>query len=174
MEIIACPKCGSRRIYQGTLGDGVLTGYTSREVCHNCGFQGMPLIFDSEEDYINFLENLPKKTMIKENKPIIKDKEKRKMVKTKRPVGIIILSFILIFQAILFIDVFFFNWKYLFIPIWLFAYYLMVFSISAVILPYGFIKGKTWSYTLGGILFGFSIPIGLIFLYYLTRPHLSK
>lgn len=55
MEIKACPRCGSTNIYQGTIGDGVLTGYTSREVCKNCGFQGMPVIFNSEKDYKKFL-----------------------------------------------------------------------------------------------------------------------
>ena len=48
MEIIACPNCGSRKIYQGTMGEGVLTGYTTRSVCRNCGYQGMPIIFDQD------------------------------------------------------------------------------------------------------------------------------
>jgi len=57
MEIIACPKCGSRRIFQGRLRDGLLTGYTSKDVCRNCGYQGMPIIFDSESDYKKFLKS---------------------------------------------------------------------------------------------------------------------
>lgn len=56
MEIIACPKCGSRRIFQGQMRDGVLTGYNTRSVCRDCGFQGMPIIFDSEENYKKFLK----------------------------------------------------------------------------------------------------------------------
>ncbi len=56
MEILACPRCGSRRIYQGRMRDGVLTGYTSRDVCRDCGFQGMPIIFDSEDSYKKFLK----------------------------------------------------------------------------------------------------------------------
>ena len=60
MQIIACPKCGSRKIFQGTIGDGVLTGYTSREVCKDCGYQGMPFIFDTEKDYLEFLKDLKK------------------------------------------------------------------------------------------------------------------
>jgi rRNA maturation protein Nop10 len=65
MEIKACPRCGSTNIYQGTIGDGVLTGYTNRDVCKNCGFQGMPVIFNSEEDYKKFLNGLKKDKSIK-------------------------------------------------------------------------------------------------------------
>lgn len=61
MEITACPKCGSKKIYQGRMSDGVLTGYTNRKVCRNCGYQGSPIIFDSEKDYKKFLEELKKK-----------------------------------------------------------------------------------------------------------------
>jgi DNA-directed RNA polymerase subunit RPC12/RpoP len=57
MEVIACPNCGSRKIFQGRLRDGLLTGYTSKNVCRECGYQGMPIIFDSETDYIKFLKS---------------------------------------------------------------------------------------------------------------------
>ena len=60
MNITACPKCGSRNIFQGRLKDGVLTGYTSREVCRDCGYRGSPIIFDSEKDYKIFVEQLKK------------------------------------------------------------------------------------------------------------------
>ena len=66
MEITACPKCGSRKIFQGNIGEGVLTGYTSRNVCKDCGYQGMPLIFDSENEYKKFLEGLAKDKECKE------------------------------------------------------------------------------------------------------------
>ena len=59
------------------------------------------------------------------------------------------------------------------IPAWLWIYYIIIFVISAIILPYGLIKGKGWAWTFGGMLFALSIPIGLIFLYYLTRPHVK-
>jgi hypothetical protein len=55
----------------------------------------------------------------------------------------------------------------------LWIYYISIFIISALILPYGFLKGKQWSWTIGGILFALSIPIGLIFLYYITRPNVK-
>jgi len=58
LEIIACPKCGSRKIFQGRLKEGVLTGYTSKEVCRDCGYQGIPIIFDDVENYKKFLEAL--------------------------------------------------------------------------------------------------------------------
>lgn len=61
MKISACPKCGSRRIFQGRMEDGVLTGYTSREVCRDCGYRGSPIIFDSEKEYKKFLEELKTK-----------------------------------------------------------------------------------------------------------------
>jgi rRNA maturation protein Nop10 len=72
MEIIACPNCGSKKIFQGTMGDGVLTGYTTRSVCKNCGYQGMPIIFDTEENYQKFL---------KEKKTLSKKKEIKKKIK---------------------------------------------------------------------------------------------
>ncbi|MGF3554180.1 MAG: hypothetical protein ACQXXF_02745 [Thermoplasmatota archaeon] len=53
-------------------------------------------------------------------------------------------------------------------------YYVSIFILSALILPYGFLKGKGWAWTIGGALFAFSIPIGLIFLFYITRPHVKK
>lgn len=58
MTITACPKCGSRKIFQGRLKEGVLTGYTTKYVCRNCGYQGFPLIFDTEEEYKKFIEQL--------------------------------------------------------------------------------------------------------------------
>ena len=60
MKITACPKCGSRNIFQGRLKDGVLTGYTSRDVCRDCGYRGSPIIFDSENEYIKFVKELRK------------------------------------------------------------------------------------------------------------------
>ena len=54
MKITACPICGSRKIFQGRLKEGVLTGYTSRYVCRKCGYQGSPIIFDSEKEYKKF------------------------------------------------------------------------------------------------------------------------
>ena len=54
MSITACPKCGSRKIFQGRLKDGVLTGYADRYVCRDCGYQGSPVIFDNMDEYNKF------------------------------------------------------------------------------------------------------------------------
>ena len=44
MEITACPKCRSKRIYQATLGSELPAGYTSKYVCKDCSYKGMPFI----------------------------------------------------------------------------------------------------------------------------------
>ena len=79
MQITACPKCGSRNIFQGRLKDGVLTGYTSRDVCRDCGYRGSPIIFDSENEYIKFVKELKKEESSDESGDIsdlsVKDKQ---------------------------------------------------------------------------------------------------
>ena len=168
MEIKACPNCGSRRIFQGRMGDGVLTGYTSKDVCRDCGYQGMAIFFDSEEDYKNFLKS---KSLKKIQKKKIK-KDEKTVTKNKTPVGILILAFLMIFEAILSILIYYsFFSPDMINYIWI--YYIIIFVISAVILPYGLIKGKGWAWTIGGALFALSIPIGLISVYYLPRPHVK-
>lgn len=169
MEIKACPNCGSRKIYQGRMGDGVLTGYTSKDVCRNCGFQGMPIIFDSEVEYKNFLKS---KSLEEPNNEVKEKKVDIKQIKHDRPLGVTILAFIMIFEAIFTVFLYYFL-GVVYINAWLWIYYITVFVISAIILPYGILKGKSWAWTIGGILFALSIPIGLIFLYYLTRPHVK-
>ncbi len=166
MEIIACPNCGSRKIYQGTMGDGVLTGYTFREVCRNCGYQGMPIIFVSEKEYKNFLKE---KTSKKQSNIKI---EEKKSIKQKRPIGLIFLSLIIILLAILSIYLYY-QMLWIRVNDLLWIYYISIFILSAIVLPYGFLKGKQWAWTIGGILFALSVPIGLIFLFYITRPHVK-
>ena len=169
MEIKACLNCGSRKIYQGRMGDGVLTGYTSKDVCRNCGFQGMPIIFDSEEEYKKFLKS---KSIEEPNNEVKEKKLDIKEIKHDRPLGVTILAFIMIFEAIFTVFLYYFL-GVIYTNAWLWIYYITVFVISAIILPYGILKGKSWAWTIGGILFALSIPIGLIFLYYLTRPHVK-
>jgi hypothetical protein len=58
VKIEACISCGSRNIRSGTISDGVLPGYTDglvTYVCDDCNHRGLPLIFDSEEEYEKFL-----------------------------------------------------------------------------------------------------------------------
>ncbi|MEA2055640.1 MAG: hypothetical protein U9O49_02265 [Candidatus Thermoplasmatota archaeon] len=181
------------------MGDGVLTGYVNRDVCKDCGYQGMPIIFDSEDEYKKFLASLSKDKEARVEKPgqVVEDKIENEHVKltknekqlleflnepTKekptethrpsRPLGVTILSFIMIVNAI-FIVCLYYSLMSVNIVLWLWAYYIIVFIISAIILPYGLLKGKEWAWTIGAILYALSIPIGLFFLYYLTRPHVK-
>ena len=167
MEIKACPKCGGNKIYQGRIGDGVLTGYINRDVCRNCGYQGMPIIFDSEKEYKKFLESKSLKEKIKNNM------KHNKQLKTELPLGVIILTVLIIIQAI-FTVLLYYTFNISYVNTWLWVYYIIVFLISAIILPYGLITGKSWAWTIGGMLFALSIPIGLIFLYYITRSHVKR
>jgi len=67
MTIAACPRCGSTRIEMGTLGTGVTFGVTSwKSVCRNCGYQGEPLLFDTEKGYNEFFQKLTKNVSPKE------------------------------------------------------------------------------------------------------------
>jgi len=61
MKTTACPKCGSKRIEMGTMGAGVTFGVTSwKSVCKDCGYQGEPLLFDSEKEYQKFFQGISK------------------------------------------------------------------------------------------------------------------
>ena len=83
--------------------------------------------------------------------------------------GVLILAFIMVIQAIFSILIYYsFFSSHILSILWL--YYIIIFIISAIILPLGLIKGRGWAWTIGSALFALSIPIGLIFLYYLTRP----
>ena len=194
MKIYACPKCGSRKIGQGAMDVGAITGY--KDLCKNCGYRGMPLIFYSKKEYENFIEKLSQektdsqskndeiddlsekdKDFIKFAKESLKEEEKQK--RQKRPYGLIILVFITLFYTIIF------SSSLLFYPVMVFnlpiqilmslfgVILLSVSVLSIVAIPYGFLKGKSWAYTLSGLLFVIALPIGLIFLYYLTRPHVK-
>jgi transcription elongation factor Elf1 len=172
MEISACPRCGSRKIFQGTIGDGVLTGYTNRQVCRNCGFQGMPIIFNTEQDYVAFLESIGEKQKTT-------SKEKQQLKETSkdsynRPAGLYLLSAFLVSETIIAFFIFT-NYPTLIqftnVPGVL---YLTMFMLTGIILPIGFLLGSSWSYTVGGILFIFTIPINLPCLYYITRPHVKS
>ena len=69
MKIKVCPKCGSKNISAGTMGSGVTFGVTSwKEMCRDCGYQGQPINFDSENDYKNFLKEIKQKPQEKETK----------------------------------------------------------------------------------------------------------
>jgi uncharacterized membrane protein YkgB len=130
MEITACPKCGSQRIFQGRLKEGVLTGYTSREVCRNCGYQGSPFIFDHEEDYKNFLEQLKKEGKVVE-KPKILEK-KSEIVKTSyKSIGFVFFIIILLVAIGLIASLIIFTGILIIVGIILFiALFIVIISIT--------------------------------------------
>jgi hypothetical protein len=58
MKISACISCGSKNIRSGTISDGVLPGYTDglvTYVCDDCNHRGIPVEFETEEEYQKFL-----------------------------------------------------------------------------------------------------------------------
>lgn len=59
MHIRACSSCASRDLAPPTLGQGLIPGGTEtlEYVCASCGQHGMPLEFDSKEDYRAFKES---------------------------------------------------------------------------------------------------------------------
>jgi len=62
MKIRACAKCNSKNIRMAGLGEGTIFGLTSWDmVCEDCGYKGMPIVFDSQEDYEAFLKELKEK-----------------------------------------------------------------------------------------------------------------
>ena len=131
--------------------------------------QGMSIIFSSEEDYKKFLiEKLSKKDLYKN----LRDVKKEKIVINKRPIGVTILVFFIVIQAIFSIYLYY-ELLWVKVSTFLWIYYISIFVLSAIILPYGFLKGRGWAWTFGGLLFALSIPIGLIFLFYITRPHIK-
>jgi len=116
MEISACPKCGSKKIFQGKLKEGVLTGITTKYVCSNCGYQGFPILFENEEEYKKFKKQFDDKNQNKEN---VKELPKKtdSFIKNNIPIklglGLIIIGILLsagtlgvyiIFTALLIID----------------------------------------------------------------------
>ena len=191
MEIFACPNCGSRRIRQGALYVGALTG--SKQVCRNCGYRGMPIIFDSTKEYQRFLKELSGKPdtkidseLSKKDKMVLDyvketDLKKEEKIADKKPYGLIIIigltlvySYIFPSILLLFSYLFYFSDS---LQSFLNVYWIILLSYSIVAvfaIPYGFYKRKRWAYTIAGFLFILSLPTGMFFLYYLTRPHVKS
>jgi len=65
MEIKACPKCGSLNIRRSTYKDGRFFspagGEVVQYVCDNCLYRGMPISFNSNEEYQKFIEEIKQK-----------------------------------------------------------------------------------------------------------------
>ncbi len=59
-KIIACSKCGSKRIHKITLQEPVFTELDVPYKCKDCGYKGKPKDFDSEKEYQKFNKNKKK------------------------------------------------------------------------------------------------------------------
>jgi hypothetical protein len=58
MPVRVCPDCGYLGIRMPTIGDGLWPGggeTGDRMVCPRCDWQGLPVSFESREDYVEFL-----------------------------------------------------------------------------------------------------------------------
>ena len=197
-DIHACPKCGSRNLSMATIHDGRDPKYYWRKVCKECSWQGTPIILNSEKDYEKFLEGLSKDQKEKKtsNEKNLKDEtyemtekekeiydfldepEKKKTFKEKKPYGLIILVFITLIYAVG-ITSQLFSIPLLILEGELYqqlivSLYLLAIVLVTILIIYGFISRKRWTYSLAGTLFILGIPIGLFFLFYLTRPHVKN
>jgi predicted RNA-binding Zn-ribbon protein involved in translation (DUF1610 family) len=57
-KILACSKCGSKRIHKVTLQEPVFVELDVPFKCEDCGYQGKPKEFESEKDYEKFRKKL--------------------------------------------------------------------------------------------------------------------
>ena len=66
MEIRACPQCGNMNLRQSTYKDGEIFtqayGDPVQYVCDKCCYRGMPILFDSLEEYKKFVNEIEKRT----------------------------------------------------------------------------------------------------------------
>ncbi len=70
MKITACPRCGSKNLDIADMRDGISPGIDwSTNVCRNCDWQGIPLEFETENNYQKFLIGLEKQKKF-ENLPV--------------------------------------------------------------------------------------------------------
>ncbi len=61
MKITACPRCGSKNLDIADMRDGITPGIDwSTMVCRDCDWKGIPLEFETENAYQNFLKGLEK------------------------------------------------------------------------------------------------------------------
>ena len=68
MKITACPLCGSRNIDIADMSDGSAPSlHWETKVCRDCGWTGVPLEFDSEEEYQRFYGNFDKDDYIEKS-----------------------------------------------------------------------------------------------------------
>jgi hypothetical protein len=64
MEIRCCPKCGNTNLRQSTYKDGNMFRAYSEPVkytCNKCLYSGIPIYFNSKEEYKKFIEEIEQK-----------------------------------------------------------------------------------------------------------------
>lgn len=67
MKITACLRCGSRNLDIAKMRDGISPGIDwSTMVCRDCDWQGIPLEFETENDYQKFLKSFEKEKKSKD------------------------------------------------------------------------------------------------------------
>ena len=87
MKIHACPRCGSQKIYIGTMDSGVTFGITSNNyTCKNCNYNGMPLIFNNKKNYTQFLKGFQKETETNNKEKIKETKEEEKAIISEKEI----------------------------------------------------------------------------------------
>jgi hypothetical protein len=191
LVIYACPRCGSRRIRQGALYVGALTGY--REVCRECNYHGMPVIFDTEEEYQRFITEIKSGDIDSKNsRPLTENEQdivsyakeditiENDETIDKRPYILVVLLLVTFVYLLFFIPsvilplLLIYDSSLGFIVGSFTILFICCFLFALLLVPYGYLKRKTWAYTVSGFLFILAMPIGLIFLYYLTRPHVKS
>jgi hypothetical protein len=73
MKITACLRCGSKNLDIADMRDGITPGIDwSTMVCRDCNWKGIPLEFETEKAYQNFLKGLEKHKK-SENLPFYED-----------------------------------------------------------------------------------------------------
>jgi len=58
MKITACPLCGSQNVGMGGIRDGINPKDFLKQACKNCGWTGIPLEFENDKEYQQFLHGL--------------------------------------------------------------------------------------------------------------------
>ncbi|MDI6856286.1 MAG: hypothetical protein QMD21_05845 [Candidatus Thermoplasmatota archaeon] len=59
MKIRACMKCGSTNLRTRAVSEGLIPGdmlSTNKLICNDCGYIGVPIVFDSMEEQKTFSE----------------------------------------------------------------------------------------------------------------------
>ena len=64
MEIRCCPQCGNTNLCQSTYKDvDIFRAYSEpvKYLCNKCLYSGIPIYFNSKEEYQKFIEEIEQK-----------------------------------------------------------------------------------------------------------------